>query len=87
MLPAGTRAVIDPRSWSRPPIFDWLQTHGNIEDSEMYRTFNCGVGMVLALDAADAEQALKLLEKSGETAFIIGHIEPHDEGQRVVFIQ
>lgn len=87
VLPAGTRAVIDPRSWSRPPIFDWLQTHGNIEDSEMYRTFNCGVGMVLALDAADAERALKLLEQSGETASIIGHIEPHEEGQRVVFIQ
>ena len=87
VLPAGVRAVIDARAWKRPAIFDWLQEMGGIEDFEMYRTFNCGVGMVLVLDAADAEKALKLLEASGETAAIIGHIEAHSGEDQVVILK
>ena len=77
VLPDGMRAVIDSRAWKRAPIFDWLQERGGVEDVEMYRTFNCGVGMVLALSAADAEKALRILQAAGETASIIGHVEPH----------
>ncbi|BAV32810.1 phosphoribosylaminoimidazole synthetase [Sulfuricaulis limicola] len=87
VLPAGVRAVIDARAWKRPVIFDWLQEMGGIEDFEMYRTFNCGVGMVLALDAADAEKALKLLAAAGETAAIIGHIETHPGEDQVVILK
>ena len=87
VLPAGVRAVIDARAWKRPAIFDWLQEMGGIEDFEMYRTFNCGVGMILVLDAADAEKALKLLEASGETAAIIGHIEAHSGEDQVVILK
>ncbi len=87
VLPSGVRAVIDSRAWKRPAIFDWLQEMGGIEDFEMYRTFNCGIGMVLVLDAADAEQALKLLQATGESAAIIGHIEPHAGEDQVVILK
>jgi len=84
VLPEGCRAVIDSASWQRPAVFDWLQQQGNIADSEMYRTFNCGVGMVVVLPAAQAEQAIAKLNAAGEQAFLIGSIEKHDGGERVV---
>ncbi len=87
VLPKGVRAVIDSRAWTRPAIFDWLQAEGNVEEFEMYRTFNCGIGMVLALDAADAEMALKMLQQAGETAAIIGHIERHAETGEVLILK
>ena len=87
VLPANMRAVIDSRAWKRPAIFDWLQDQGGIEDTEMYRTFNCGVGMVLALDAVDAETALKQLHAAGESATIIGHIEQHPGEAQVVILK
>jgi len=61
--------VIDARTWKRPAIFDWLQDGGNVADDEMYRTFNCGIGMVLAVNPKDAEATLKLLIQAGESAF------------------
>jgi len=87
VLPAGTRAVIDSRTWKRPAIFDWLQQGGNVTDEEMYRAFNCGIGMVLALAAADAEAALHILKQEGESAFIIGHIEAHAGDSEVVILE
>jgi phosphoribosylformylglycinamidine cyclo-ligase len=87
VLPPNTRAVIDSRAWKRPAVFDWLQQGGNVADEEMYRTFNCGLGMVLALAAADAERALTLLKQSGEEAFIIGHIEAHTGEPEVVILK
>jgi len=84
VLPEGSRAVIDSSSWQRPAVFDWLQQQGNIADSEMYRTFNCGVGMVLVVPAAQAEQAIAHLNGAGEQAFVIGSIEKNDGGEQVV---
>jgi phosphoribosylformylglycinamidine cyclo-ligase len=77
VMPDNTRAVIDARAWKRPAVFDWLQEGGNVDDAEMYRTFNCGLGMVLAVAPGDAERALKILADHGETAAIVGHIETH----------
>lgn len=92
VLPNGLRARIDEQSWQWPALFSFLQQQGQVERFEMYRTFNCGVGMVIALDPADAEQALSLLTAQGETAWIIGAIEADsasikdaDEKIRVVF--
>ena len=76
VMPASTCARIDTRSWQHPAIFDWLQRRGNISDEEMYRTFNCGIGMVLCVDKADEQRTLDHLEARGETARIIGRIEP-----------
>ena len=74
VLPEGCKAVIDTQSWEQPEVFKWLQRNGNVDPYEMYRTFNCGVGMIIAVDNADAEQALKVLKEQDEEAWIIGHI-------------
>ncbi len=74
VLPSDAKAVIDGSSWQWPEVFNWLQQNGNVETHEMYRTFNCGVGMILAVDAADAEQALAILNAEGEAAWQIGTI-------------
>jgi len=87
VLPAGTRAVINRRAWKRPAIFDWLQTTGNVVDAEMYRTFNCGIGMVLIVAAQDADSALRLLKESGETGCIIGHIEANSGDEQVAILE
>ena len=74
VLPEGSKAVINTNSWELPEVFQWLQASGNVDSIEMYRTFNCGVGMVLAVPANKADEAISLLEAEGETAWKIGHI-------------
>jgi len=86
VLPANTRAVIDARSWKRPAVFDWLQDGGNVTNEEMYRTFNCGIGMVVAVDPKDAETTVRALAQGGETAFPIGQIEAHAGEPEVVIL-
>ncbi|MDH3453145.1 MAG: phosphoribosylformylglycinamidine cyclo-ligase, partial [Gammaproteobacteria bacterium] len=68
VLPDGCRAHVDTRSWQRPALFDWLQLHGNIADDEMWRTFNCGVGMVVVVAERDLERTLTTLREQGENA-------------------
>lgn len=75
VMPDGFRAVINRESWTQPVVFQWLQEKGNVDRTEMYRTFNCGVGMVLVIPQKDADQALQQLQASGETAWIIGTVE------------
>lgn len=75
VLPASTLARINTKSWQWPEVFKWLQDNGNIETFEMYRTFNCGVGMVLAISAAQESQCLEQLQSQGIAAWKIGHIE------------
>jgi phosphoribosylformylglycinamidine cyclo-ligase len=77
VLPQTMRAVIDSKTWKRAPIFDWLQTQGNVENAEMYRTFNCGLGMIVVVGANDAPRAIALLAEHGERASVVGHIEPY----------
>ena len=75
VMPDDACAVINKESWTRPAIFDWLQEKGNIEDSEMYRTFNNGLGMVLIVDESVADKALDVLKNNQIQAVRIGHIE------------
>ncbi|HSD52605.1 MAG TPA: phosphoribosylformylglycinamidine cyclo-ligase [Burkholderiales bacterium] len=79
-LPPGVDAVIDPRRWSRPAVFDWLQAAGRIEDAEMYRTFNCGLGMTLCVAPASVDRALTILAAHGESASVVGEVRPGDRG-------
>ncbi|MGJ8681451.1 AIR synthase-related protein, partial [Paraglaciecola sp.] len=83
VLPTGTKAVIDGSSWQWPGIFNWLQEKGNVTTHEMYRTFNCGVGLVIALPRDKADQAVKILNDLGENAWVIGHIENSQSEQQV----
>lgn len=74
VLPANTQAQIDGTSWQWPAIFSWLQQTGNVTTHEMYRTFNCGVGMLIVLPAEQVSKALQLLNQLGEKAWQIGKI-------------
>ena len=87
VLPDNTKAVIDEKSWEWQPVFKWLQEKGNIDSYEMYRTFNCGVGMVIALPQADVEKALNVLRQAGENAWLIGQIESLNSGEKQVIIR
>ena len=74
VLPMEVKAVIDTQSWRRPAIFQWLQQQGGVSAAEMWRTFNCGVGMIVCVAAEQADQALVLLREAGETAWRVGEI-------------
>ncbi len=87
VMPANTCAHIDAASWKTPAVFDWLQQQGNINDEEMYRTFNCGIGMVLVVDAADADNALTQLQADNIDASRIGQIEACAESDQQVIIK
>ena len=79
-LPAGTTARLHVGSWQMPAVFEWLQDCGNIADAEMYRTFNCGIGMAVIVDASAADAALACLANAGDSAWRIGEIAAADAG-------
>ena len=86
VLPKGTRAVLDAKCWPRPPIFAYLQGQGAVEEDEMYRTFNCGLGMLLVLPANAADAAMEELRRRGESPYCVGHVEA-GTGEPEVVIQ
>ena len=87
VLPENTQAVINGSSWQWPEIFNWLQEKGNITTHEMYRTFNCGVGMIIAVPAESVEKSLAILAEHGENAWHIGEIKTQGEGEEQVIIE
>lgn len=80
MLPEGILAVVEKNSYEVPAIFKLLQKKGNIEEKMMYNTYNMGLGMVLAVDAADVEKTLAAIREVGETPFVVGHCEAGEKG-------
>ncbi|TMG91845.1 MAG: phosphoribosylformylglycinamidine cyclo-ligase [Betaproteobacteria bacterium] len=80
MFPESLAARIDAARWPRPPIFDWLQREGNVATDEMYRVFNCGIGLIIVVAPGDAESALVRLAASGESARVIGRVERRRPG-------
>ncbi|MBT3529881.1 MAG: phosphoribosylformylglycinamidine cyclo-ligase [Gammaproteobacteria bacterium] len=78
VLPENAQATIDLQSWSRPEIFNWLQQKGNVEDMEMYRTFNCGLGMIICVAPDSAQKALDILNRESQQAFLVGSISAKD---------
>ncbi|MFO1205598.1 MAG: phosphoribosylformylglycinamidine cyclo-ligase [Burkholderiales bacterium] len=86
ILPAAVVAEIEADAWPLPPLFQWLREAGNVAAAEMHRTFNCGIGFVLVVDAADAETAAEILRAQGETVFRLGQIRARhgDEPQTVI---
>lgn len=83
MLCDGVTACIQKRSYPIPPIFDMLSKDGNIEEHVMYNTFNMGIGMMVAVDAKDADNAMKWIESAGEAAYIIGEMKEGEKGIRL----
>ena len=86
VLPTGCRAVIDAGSWQEPELFRWLAKAGNVARREMYRTFNCGVGMVVCVPAAQADRAVAFLRDKGEAAWRLGHIDTCPDGEEQVLM-
>ncbi|HEM7542422.1 TPA: phosphoribosylformylglycinamidine cyclo-ligase [Providencia rettgeri] len=87
VLPDNTQAIIDGSSWQWPAVFNWLQQAGDVSTHEMYRTFNCGVGIIIALPQQEIENALALLNKLGENAWQIGTIGALPAGEEQVVIR
>jgi len=86
ILPEGLMAHLDAQAWTWPPVFQWLQQAGGVATEEMLRTFNCGIGMVVVVDAADAEAASRFLTERGETVYRLGRIEAAQAGQPRIVI-
>jgi len=87
VLPDDCKAVIDTKSWAFPPVFQFLQRGGNVNIREMYRTFNCGVGMVIAVPSSEKDNALAILKAAGETPFVVGYIAKAVGGEAQVDLQ
>src|SRR5512140_3388067 len=85
VVPQGLEVHIDSRKWPRQPVFDWLQRAGNVERDEMYRAFNCGLGMTVCVPSADADKAVAILRECGETAAVIGEV--RKGSQEVVIVE
>ncbi len=86
VLPENTVAELEKAAWPRPKLFDWMQAEGNVAENEMHRVFNCGIGLVIVVAAADAEAAMVELKAQGEAVYRIGRIRARqgDEAQTLV---
>jgi phosphoribosylformylglycinamidine cyclo-ligase len=80
VLRDGLEVLLHRHAWPRPAIFEWLARAGRIADAEMYRTFNCGIGMVVIVGADRADAALELLRSQGESALLIGEVRRGEQG-------
>jgi len=80
-------AVLDGKSWTMPPLFQWLQQHGGVADAEMHRVFNCGIGMTVIVSKENADAAFAQLQAAGETVYRIGEIRARAEGQAQTVVQ
>jgi phosphoribosylformylglycinamidine cyclo-ligase len=85
-MPDGTKAVLSERTWTRPPIFDFIAQSGNVPRDEMFSTFNMGLGLIVVLPSADVPAALRVLQKRGVPAWEVGRIEK-GEGEPMAVIQ
>ncbi len=84
MLPEDTRAVIKKDSYEKPPIFDMIQKTGDIAEEMMFNTFNCGLGMILAVDKKDVEKAMDAIRSTGDTPYLVGEIVSGEKGVDLV---
>ena len=86
VLPIHLRAKINKNSWELPHLFQWLKDEANLDDTELYKTFNCGIGMAIIVDEKDAHEASNLLRELGEEVHTIGRIEQSDKDEHQVEI-
>lgn len=86
VLPDGVGATLNKNAWPLPPVFQWLQQQGPVAPQEMWRTFNCGIGMIVVVDAAEADAVIQLLRLEGETVYTLGEITETDAAHRVQIV-
>jgi len=87
ILPEGLTAVLQRSAWDMPELFGWLQQQGKITDREMYRVFNCGIGMVLIISNEHVEAVMKALRNAGEVVWHIGTTRQRGEGEEQTFVE
>ena len=80
VLPDGLEVILERKSWPRQAVFDWLQRQGQVADAEMYRVFNCGIGMTVQVAAANADRAARVLREMGAEALVIGEVRAGSRG-------
>jgi phosphoribosylformylglycinamidine cyclo-ligase len=80
VLPDGLEVVLERKAWRRETVFDWLQREGQVADAEMYRVFNCGIGMTVHLAPGDADRAIGILRDMGQEALVIGEVRSGTRG-------
>jgi phosphoribosylformylglycinamidine cyclo-ligase len=80
VVPEGLEVVLERKSWRREAVFEWLQREGRVADAEMYRVFNCGIGMTVHLRPVDADRAIGILRDAGQEALVIGEVRAGTRG-------
>jgi phosphoribosylformylglycinamidine cyclo-ligase len=80
VLPDGLEVILERKSWPRQAVFDWLQRNGQVTDAEMYRVFNCGIGMTVQVAAGNADGAMRILRDAGTEALVIGEVRAGTRG-------
>jgi phosphoribosylformylglycinamidine cyclo-ligase len=80
VIPEGLEVLLERKSWRSEAVFEWLQREGRVPDAEMYRVFNCGIGMTIQLAAGDADKAISLLREAGQEALVIGEVRSGSRG-------
>jgi phosphoribosylformylglycinamidine cyclo-ligase len=84
VIPDGLEVILERRTWRREPVFEWLQDAGRVADQEMYRVFNCGIGMTIQVAAKDADRAVSILREAGQEAVVIGEVKSGTRGVVIV---
>jgi phosphoribosylformylglycinamidine cyclo-ligase len=84
VIPDGLEVILERRAWRREPVFEWLQQAGRVADQEMYRVFNCGIGMTIQVAAQDADRAASILREAGQEAVVIGEVKSGTRGVVIV---
>jgi phosphoribosylformylglycinamidine cyclo-ligase len=84
VIPDGLEVILERGAWRREPVFDWLQNAGRVADQEMYRVFNCGIGMTIQVAAKDADRAVSILRDSGQEALVIGEVKSGTRGVVII---
>jgi len=84
VIPDGLEVILERRTWRREPVFEWLQHAGRVADQEMYRVFNCGIGMTIQVAAKDADRAVSILREAGQEAVMLGEVKSGTRGVVIV---
>jgi len=84
VIPDGLEVILERKTWRREPVFEWLQSAGRVADQEMYRVFNCGIGMTIQVAAQDADRAASILREAGQEAVVIGEVKTGTRGVVIV---